>query len=1260
MTQQEVQVQKSRALALTEPYPHLQWQRSVHMFKPQTPAPITKLMVKVSLLEDSHKELTGTRLREARVWAPDNVSIEATADTGCQTCTAGKDVITALGCTPDHLVRTRHRIVGITDTSLKVLGALMLSIEFKGRTTRQMVHISTNIDGLYLSESALKDLTIIHHKFPDIANKTIPAATPRATQAQSTSVKNGNDHINKCSCPQRAQPPPRPDMLPFSATEENLPLLKEWLMLAFSASAFNTCTQQTLQHMAGAPVAVKFKDGAVPHAVHTPIPIPHHWKTKVKDDLDRDVRLGIIEKVPQGTPTNWCARMVVAPKKDGSPRRTVDLQQLNKATLRETHHTPSPFNLASSVPCNTVKTVLDAWNGYHSLRLSNSAKEATTFITEWGRYRYKRAPMGFHASGDAYTRRFDDIASNVPRSVRCIDDTLLWDDNIADAFWHAFDFISLCAENGIVFNKDKFVFAHPTVEFAGFEITKVGYRPPPRVLAAIEKFPTPMNITDIRSWFGLVNQVAYAFAQARVMQPFRDLLASKSKGIFFWDSTMDTLFLQSKKEIVKQVQKGVRTFQRSLVTCLATDWSKSGVGFTLTQKHCNCTGQATPNCGQGHWQLILAGSRFTSEAESRYAPIEGEALAVVHGLQSCRMFILGCPSFVIAVDHKPLIKILNDRALETIPNPRLLNLKEKTLLYRFDIIHIPGKSNAAPDATSRYPVITDPDSYTTTAAIQSEAIQKSSIAFATQTVEAIPHVSWQEVNVESAVDAECIGLVLHILEGFPATRQHLPESLRYYWPMREELYIIDNVPFKNRKMLIPKRLRQRILEGLHSGHQGTTGMLSFAKERFFWPGLDAAVRQTRAQCRQCNINAPSQHQEPLLRSPNPETPFQQTVMDLCDIEGNVFLVYADRYTGWVEGTSLKCSSFRTIRPHLLNWFSTFGVPEEIATDGGPPFNSHEFDAFLRKWNIDRRLSSAHYPQSNGRAEAAVKSIKRILTGNISKTTGQVDTDEAARAIMGHRNTPNQETGLSPAVALYGYAIRDHLPNHFRKVRMEWEEIADMREQALAKRHIRPMADAVRTLSPLQNGDSVSIQNQSGNRPQKWNNTGVIADVLPHRQYRVVVDGSRRATLRNRRFLRRIEPICRLPKRVVGPPAANNDDGKNSHGKPKEVHPRTPSQMPAVQRGSPERSLPLLGARLQNSLPPDIATLPTVLPVQHRISEQMVPLPMSQLQDASPPEMNTAVERETGHQGEPVEEGVTNAVVPRRSSRHRRAPERLDL
>ena len=147
------------------------------------------------------------------------------------------------------------------------------------------------------------------------------------------------------------------------------------------------------------PVKLDFKDEVEPHTAHTPIPVPNHWKRQIKDYLDRDICLGNTEPVPQSTTSEWHARMVVTPKKNGDSGRTVDLQKLNNATKRETHHTPSPFDVVSIVPNKTRKLVLEAWNSYHSMPLHETTKEAMTFIKEWGRYCYCRAPMGFHVSG---------------------------------------------------------------------------------------------------------------------------------------------------------------------------------------------------------------------------------------------------------------------------------------------------------------------------------------------------------------------------------------------------------------------------------------------------------------------------------------------------------------------------------------------------------------------------------------------------------------------------------------------------------------------------------------------------------------------------------------------------------------------------------------------------------------------------------------------------------------------------------------------
>ena len=85
-----------------------------------------------------------------------------------------------------------------------------------------------------------------------------------------------------------------------------------------------------------------------------------------------------------------------------------------------------------------------------------------------------------------------------------------------------------------------------------------------------------------------------------------------------------------------------------------------------------------------------AGSRFTHAAKSRYAPIEGGALAVADALDEARHFVLGCENLTIVLDHKPLLKVLSDRSLHNITtNTRLRNLKEKTLRYHFKMVHVP-------------------------------------------------------------------------------------------------------------------------------------------------------------------------------------------------------------------------------------------------------------------------------------------------------------------------------------------------------------------------------------------------------------------------------------------------------------------------------------------------------------------------------------------------------------------------------------------
>ena len=223
----------------------------------------------------AHQAL-GKRWQGSRKGIFDTISAEAVADTGCQTCTAGQEILEQVNCPQSYMIPSSHRIVGITDDSLGIVGAILLRITLGGKTTQHMVYISDNIKGLFLSKTALTDLGIINKSFP-----SSPTGT-KESHALKCESKSAHPNTDQCSCPTRAATPDRPSRIPLNATQENIPRLKDWLLTTFAASAFNTCTQQPLQEMTGAPVNVKFRRGQTLSAVHTTIPVPHHWKKQLK------------------------------------------------------------------------------------------------------------------------------------------------------------------------------------------------------------------------------------------------------------------------------------------------------------------------------------------------------------------------------------------------------------------------------------------------------------------------------------------------------------------------------------------------------------------------------------------------------------------------------------------------------------------------------------------------------------------------------------------------------------------------------------------------------------------------------------------------------------------------------------------------------------------------------------------------------------------------------------------------------------------
>ena len=178
------------------------------------------------------------------------------------------------------------------------------------------------------------------------------------------------------------------------------------------------------------------------------------------------------------------------------------------------------------------------------------------------------------------------------------------------------------------------------------------------------------------------------------------------------------------------------------------------------------------------------------------------------------------------------------------------------------------------------------------------------------------------------------------------------------------------------------------------------------------------------------------------------------------------MIVGDRLSGWSDvfgapaGTTVTGAN--ALVRLLRSYFATFGVPEEISSDGGPEFTAFVTQDFMRKWDIKHRVSSAYFPQSNGRAEVAVKAAKRLLMSNISPN-GDLNNDSFLRALLQLRNTPDPDCDLFPAEIVFGHPLRDAFSfvnrlatfsNRF--IHRTWREAWRAKEDALESEPSGPM------------------------------------------------------------------------------------------------------------------------------------------------------------------------------------------------------------
>ena len=871
------------------------------------------------------------------------------------------------------------------------------------------------------------------------------------------------------------------------------------------------------------PVHLTLREGAIPVQIRGHRNVAEPLIQMFKDELMSQVEQGLVRPVPPEAITPFISGVVTMPKDSvsGGVRITVDYRELNKWLVGTIFPNKTPFEAVRSIPTGmNYFTMFDGLKGYHMIPLDEESMALTTFSTPFGLFQYTRLPMGICHAGDSFGSRYYQVFGDLP-IAGCVEDICTYAATYPEMLDLARQIIERADKHNVSFNAKKTIgaFAAEEGDFAGYRLNSEGYSPSPELTRAIQDFPRPADKTDLRSFNGLCQQVGlFSDEIAEALAPFSPLL--KKQVAFTWLPDHDKAFIKARR-LLSQVP-ALAYYDPKRPTALFTDASRlCGLGFVLKQQQ-----------QSGEWKMVQAGSRLIVPAESRYAMIELECLAAAWAMKKCKSFLEGLPSFEVVLDHRPLIPILNDYTLDQLDNQRLLRLRLQMSRFCFHARWVPGKENVEADALSRSPVDQPteadllgegPTSYTARKAVVNMIAEWSG------SKEETADLTLDGIKAAAAVDRDLQDLHEVIMNGFPNEKTNLAVNLRPFWNKRESLAIDekDGMIVCGARVVIPRAKVPEMLKILVGMHQGETKMRQRARLSVYWPNMDVDISNAAKSCDSCISRLPSPPAEPLHLHKLATRPFQFVHADIGEDDGRQFLVIVDQFSGWPDVTLYddKNTSANRLVNSCRPLFATMGAPEGFWSDN-QPFKAAFFQDFLAKFNVSWHSSSPHYPQSNGRAEAEIKQIKKLVCG--SKTDGRVDPDKLAQALMLYRNAPRCGGGPSPAESLFNRPIRDGLPAHTRSFKKEWQrepEELERRVVAAREKSEKFHNATAHSLAVLKVDDHVLIQDPDTSR---WSIPGKVIEVGPNRDYLVRTENGKEFRRNRRHLLRRVPVMPGMP------------------------------------------------------------------------------------------------------------------------------------
>lgn len=725
-------------------------------------------------------------------------------------------------------------------------------------------------------------------------------------------------------------------------------------------------------------VKIQLKEDHRPIQVR-PRKMPLSMKADVMKKLEEYEAQGIIQTVQH--PTDWISHLQPVRKANGEIRPCIDPQNLNRAIRRNHLALPTLEDVLPELNKARYFSLCDAANGFLQVTLDKESTDLTTFWAPDGtRKKFLRLPFGLTSSGEEFQRKLSETLQGLTGVIVVADDILVYGTDRPEHDENLRKLLQRARESNLKLNQKKCKFLQTEVAYIGHLLTGQGVKPDPRKVSAISEMKPPTNKDGIKRFLGHITYMTkFMPCLAAKSEPLRKIL--KESAEFTWGEQEQKAFEELKNMLTSA--ETLQYFDAKKPIIVQTDASAAGLGAALIQDG----------------KPVTYISRSLAPAEKNYVPIELEMLAIVYAMEKLDQYVFGHPDVTIHTDHRPL------EAIAKKPMHKASKRLQAMLLamQRYAGAHIlwkPGRKQLTADLLSRDANMDPP--------------AKKEARHHLFRIEDMPLGSawYEEIREVTANDND-----LQTLTQWITGNAALPSHLRKYQTFRDELSAADGLVLRGDRVIIPAALRRVFLERLHQAHQGINSTLRRARQSIYWPTMAEEIKAVISSCRTCARDSPMQQREPILNHERPAEPWTKLGADLLKMNGNNYLVITDYGSDFFEFAKLRTEKSEDVIEAMKTILARWGIPKILHSDNGTQFTSAAFRKFTKEWMFAHSTSSPYYPKSNGKAEATVKIVKRLLKR----------CEDPQLALLIYRNTPTEGMETSPMQRLIGRATQANLP-----------------------------------------------------------------------------------------------------------------------------------------------------------------------------------------------------------------------------------------